>query len=300
MADYVKLKDDEGKRRKRYRINYKAIILIVIFFFLLSSLISGITYSMTPKIALVNIKGVTMTEASSTIYGDSISSREIADILYSFKDDPSIKGVILDINSPGGSPVSAEEISRAIEDTKVDIPVYALVNDMAASGAMWISVSANKTYASRLSTMGSIGVTSATLGFEEFIKEYNITYRKQTAGNYKDIGTPFRTPSKEEEEIIQEMLDEIHGEFISHIAKSRNLSINSVEEFSDGQVFLGSRALELGLIDEIGYLQDVVSDMQEITGEGTILVEFGPQKTLLEELGIDSVFQLPKTLVMLS
>ena len=235
-----------------------------------------------------------MTEATTTLYGTSTSSREIALTLKELEEDDTIKAVLLDINSPGGSPVASEEISRAIESLKETKLVYALINDVGASGAFWIAVSTDKIYASSMSTLGSIGVTSAGLSFEDFIVEHNITYRKQTAGKYKDLGSPFREPTDEEKEIIQSILDEIHASFISHVATSRNMSYESVKQYATGEIFLGTKAKEIGFIDNLGYYPDTIKDLKSQTN-AKLVVNFGPKPTLMQALGIETIFNwLPK------
>lgn len=303
MVDYIKLENEEDEQKelkenkKRIRkpvpksfFNWKTFLLAFVILMILSSFVSSLTYEMSPKIAVVPIVGPVTTDFQTTIYGSTISSRQIASTLREIQKDTSIKGVILDINSPGGSPVATEEISKAVEALSYDIPVYAIVNDVGASGAFWIAVSADKVYASSMSTLGSIGVTSAGLSFEDFIKNYNITYRKQTAGEYKDMGSPFREPTEKEEEIMQEMLDEIHLKFVEHVAKSRQLEVDKVWEYATGEVFLGTKALEAGFIDEIGYFPDVLMAIESETNlTDPLVVTYGREPTLLEVLGVSSI-----------
>ena len=301
MVDYVKIDEEEQKptphKKKKSKFSFKKILLIFLVIFILSSIISSVSYTLTPKIAVVPITGTLLTYSESGLFSSSgLTSRDIANRLYSLKDDNSVKAVILDINSPGGSAVASEEISKAIESLKEIKPVYALVNDIGASGAFWIAVESDKVYASSMSMLGSIGVTSAGLSFEHFIANYNITYRKQTAGEYKDMGSIFREPSKEEEEIFQELLDEIHLNFIEHIANKRNMTFEEVKYYATGEIFLGKKAKEIGFIDEIGYFPDVLSDLKEITGENVMLVEYKPDPTLAQILGLDSIFNLPSTI----
>ena len=299
MVEFIKLdkdKDDSKKRKPRRRgleFSIKNIVVLTIIFVILSSLISGISYSMTPKIAVVPVKGAILLDESNSVYGGGgTSSRELRNILTSLQSDDSVKGVILDINSPGGSPVASEELSNVIEELKLTKPVYALITESGTSGALWVSVSANKTYVSEMSVVGSIGVTSATLSFEDFISEYNITYRKQTAGEYKDIGSIFREQTQKEEEIIQNLLDNIHQKFIQHVADSRGLSYDEVESIATGEIFLGEKAIENGLADNIGDLGTVVNDMRKITNESNaIIVDYSPQPTLAQTLGINTDFE---------
>ncbi len=298
MADFVKLDDnDKGEKEekkeksgpKKY-FTLKIVLLGLLIFFILSSILSSVMFAMSPKIAVVPISGVITTDKQSSIFGSSTSSREIATTLLELAEDNSVKAVILDINSPGGSPVASEEISRAIEKLSEKKKVYALINDVGASGAFWIAVSADKVYASSMSIIGSIGVTSAGLSFEDFIKEYNITYRKQTAGELKDMGSIFREPTEVEEMKIQQLLDEIHENFIIHIANARNISIEEVREVATGEIFLGSKGKNLNLIDEIGYYPDVISDIKKEVGESVLIVNYGPSPSFFDILGVSSLF----------
>jgi len=295
MVEFVKLKrNKDTEPKKKPLFSFKALILFTIFFFIISSLISGIIYTFTPKIGVIKISGPISIEKETTIYGSSTSSRETATTIRTLADDSSVKAILIDINSGGGSPVASEEISKSIEYAKEKKPVYSLINDIGASGAFWISVTANKTFASSMSIVGSIGVTSTTLGFEDLIKEYNITYRKQTAGKFKDIGSPFRKPLPEEQEILQNILDEIQTDFIEHVAKNRNMQVDDVKKYATGEIFLGSKAKEIGFIDEIGYYPDVISELKNITDQKkALVVEYGPEPTLAELLGVNNIFKLP-------
>lgn len=292
MADFVKLKKEpKEKGKQKSFFSFKAFLLFFLVFFLLSSIISTVSYSLSPKIAVIPISGPIMTQEAFTLYGDSTSSRYIAEKLMEIKEDSSIKAILFDINSPGGSPVASEEISNAIEIVKKEtsIPIYCLINDVGASGAFWVAVSCDKIYASSMSTVGSIGVTSAGLSFEDFIADYNITYRKQTAGEYKDMGTPFRKMTPQEEEIIQGILDEVHKNFITHVATNRNMSYDDVKVYATGEIFLGSKAKDIGFIDEIGYYPDVLSALKGKVGD-IMVVDYGPAPTFAQQLGLTSLF----------
>jgi protease IV len=317
MVDYVKLENEEKEDMKkqsskgfipkikeirlipdginqsgmqRRGFSLKGFLMIFIVFFLISSVISGIIESMSPKVAVINLNGVIMTEGDS-IYGEGVvSSKEFSKHIEKIIGDDTYKAVILDINSPGGAPVPSNEISKQIEELKKKkIPVYAVINDLGASGAYWIAVSTDKIYASDMSLIGSIGVTSSSLGFENLINDWNITYRRTISGKYKDMGTPFREPTNEEVGIKQALLDDIYNKFINHVAKSRNLSLESVEELATGEVFLGDKAKKLGLVDEIGGVLDVKKIIEEQIKEEPLYIDFGPEKTVFEELGLNSI-----------
>ncbi len=302
MVEYIKLKDIENdsnkdnkidkleNKNKAYKISFKKVLIIALLIFLISSIISTITFSLSDKIAVVPINGVIMTEKTTSIYGTSVSSREIASILYELKNDETVKAVLLDINSPGGSPVASEEISIAIKELEKEKPVYSLISDLGASGAYWVAASTDVIYSSSMSTIGSIGVTSAGLSFEDFIVEHNITYRKLTAGKYKDLGSTFRPQTKEEEEIIQNLLNEIHKNFIKHVATNRNMSIEAVTSLATGEVFLGTETIKNGLTDKIGYYPQVIEDLKSITSNKSIVVTYGSEPSLMEIIGINNVF----------
>lgn len=290
MVEFVKLKDSEEgpvpKKSKNKFFSFKYFLIAFLLLFFLSSIISAISFAITPKIGLVPITGIISTEREVSIYGSTISSREIANTIRDLSTDESVKAILLDINSGGGTPVATEEISRAIEEVRGTKPIYALVSDVGASGAFWIAVTADNVYASSMSVLGSIGVTSATLSFEDFIRDFNITYRKQTAGEFKDMGSIFREPTEEEEEMLQEVLDEIHDNFIRHVARSREMSYEEVKEHSNGEVFLGTKALDIGFIDKIGYYPDVINSIENETGFSDLMVvDYGPQPTFFESLG---------------
>lgn len=302
MVEEVKLEDEERKleaqqqkNKKRspggggkgWNFKWRHIIGITILLLIGINILYGISYSMAPKIAVVPLKGTLMTESSTSLLsGTSLSSRQIASTIRSLGEDGSVKAILLDINSGGGSPVATAEISKAVEEVSKSKPVYGLINDVGASGAFWVAMSTNKTYASPMSTLGSIGVTSVGLGFEDFIREYNITYRKQTAGELKDMGTPFREVSEEEEQIIQNILDDLHERFISHVAESRNMSVEEVRPYADGRIFLGSTAKEAGFIDELGYYPDVIAELKNQTGD-VLVTTHGPTPGIAEQLGLN-------------
>jgi len=296
MVDFVKPGEgDSSPKKKKYKFNFKRFFLILLIFYLLSSLVSTLTYNYTPKIAVVPIQGsITVGKDSSLLGGESASSREISNTLRSLVVDDSVKGILLDINSGGGSAVASEELGNAILYAKQFKPVYAVISDVGASGAFWAAVSANKVYTSKISLVGSIGVTMASLSYEDVLKEYNITYRKITAGKYKDIGSPYRKITPYEEKMFQDILDETHQVFIEHVAISRNLSIEQVTPWAEGQIILGSKAKELGFVDELGGYDDALNDLKQATDNSSMVVIYGTEKTLAEELGLSTPSLVPK------
>lgn len=282
MVEYINYEKEDNKpsstgkkgEPKKPIFTFKRILLGIGGAILLSILISSCVVMISPKIAVVPIKGEITTNDVQTLFQSQISSRSIANQIYELADDTTVKAIILDINSPGGSPVASDEIARSVAYARDQKDIYSVISDTGASGAYWVAVSSTKIYSAPMSIIGSIGVTSAGLSFEDFIKEYNISYRRQVAGEFKDMGSPYREQTPEEVEKMQTLLDTIHEEFILHVAQNRNLTINETRELATGEIFLGKRAEELRLIDNIGYIRDVKQELKNKHGNETMVLEY--------------------------
>lgn len=305
MVEFVKFKRKDSEQSKILRTNgsddsspkkepekkslfsIRNIILGVVLVFLLSVLVSSCTVAVSPKIAIVPISGEISTQSSNSLFSLSASSRDIANQIYSLADDTTIKAIVLDINSPGGSPVASDEISQAIYYAKENKPVISVISDLGASGAYWVAASSDKIYSAPLSIVGSIGVTSAGLSFENVLQEYNITYRRQIAGEYKDMGTPYREQTEEEEaQKIQTLLDSVHEEFILHVSNNRNMSFEEAQKLATGEIFLGKDAIDLQLVDEIGYMQQVLDELLNEHGNSALIMQYDPMYSTPTLLGI--------------
>ncbi|MBR9702800.1 S49 family peptidase, partial [Candidatus Woesearchaeota archaeon] len=182
------------------------------------------------NVAVIPIKGVIVTE-SDTFGGGFAVSDDIISSLEDARDDKKIKAVILEIDSPGGRPVPSDEIGRAVRSVRAqNKTVVAWVRDVGASGAYWIASSADHIVANRMSLTGSIGVTGSYFGLEEFIDDWNVTYRRFVSGEMKDVGTPFREMTRNEEKFVQKKINLIHIYFVDEVANNRNLSVDYVTE----------------------------------------------------------------------
>ncbi len=194
------------------------------------------------------------------------------------------KAVALAVNCPGGSPVQASLIGARIRRAadKAEIPVYAFVEDLAASGGYWIVAAADKIYADASSIIGSIGVISGSFGFHELLRKTGIERRLYTAGTEKSLLDPFLPQKPEDIERIRDLQKQIHDEFIAHVKTCRGAHLSDEDVFT-GRFWLGERAVELGLIDEIGHLTPV---MTEMFGEKIRFRQYGLRNRLLGSLGI--------------
>ena len=179
-------------------------------------------------------------------------------------EDNTIKAVILHVNSPGGSVYASERIAKKVEQIKAkDIPVYSVMQELAASGGYYISAPCDKIYASNESFTGSIGVIMQSYSLEGLFEEYGIKEQNVTTGKMKDAGTFGRDMNAEEKEYLQGLVDSAFGRFVKVVADGRDMSESEVRKLADGRIYDGSQAVENGLVDEIGDLDDAVADITE-------------------------------------
>ncbi|MDU3136065.1 MAG: signal peptide peptidase SppA [Anaerococcus prevotii] len=205
------------------------------------------------KIKVVDVDGV-------------ISSNDANDFvveeLKKAKEDPLVKGVILNVNSPGGSVYASERIANEIKALKeAEKPVYTVMREMAASGGYYISAPTDRIYASNETWTGSIGVIIQSYSLQGLFEKYGIKEQNITTGKMKDAGSQGRDMSKEEKEYFQGLVDSAFDRFVKIVAEGRGLSEREVRKLADGRVYDGSQALSNGLVDKIGDLDSAVSDM---------------------------------------
>jgi len=276
-------KEEKGK----WHVAIKIIIVLFIIGFVASwflSLFMGDDYRLQEgNVALIPIKGVIITE-NYNIFGQEVAdSPTIVSFIEQADSNPKIKAILFEINSPGGAPVATDEIASAIERTNKT--TVAWIRDMGTSAGYWVASSADKIVASRMSTTGSIGATIAYLEFSGLLRDYNITYQRLIAGKYKDIGSPFKAVSKEEERLLQNYLDRLHGYFIGAVAKNRGLSEEKVRELATGMIYLGEEARDLGLVDVLGGKREAIGLIEQELNMTAELVEYKREPTLADVLG---------------
>lgn len=213
------------------------------------------------------------------------SSTVIVEQLRKARDDETITGVVLEINSPGGSAVASDEIAQAVKEIRANgKPVVAWIRESGASGAYWIASASDHVVANRMSITGSIGVIGSYMEFDEFLDEWNISYNRLFAGERKDIGDPFVDLTPQKAAFLQKKIDKIHEFFILEVAENRNMSIDTVRPLADGSFYLGVEALELGLIDEVGGENEAVAYIESRTGHSVSLVVYEEEAGLFDDL----------------
>lgn len=236
------------------------------------------------NVALIPIYGPIMVGSSDGLgSSSSTSSNAIVGFIKEANENPSIKAIVFDINSPGGSAVASEEIARAIINSEK--PTVAWIREVGASGAYWISSSTDHTIASPVSVTGSIGVIASYLEFSEFLDDWNVTYRRLVAGEFKDMGSPLKELTPQEEVRLQKLIDDIREYFIDVVAENRGLERSHVESLATGEVFLGKDAIQLGLIDELGSQPEVITYIENELNETVEFVRYQASPSLLELLG---------------
>lgn len=258
-------------------------LLFIFFFMIFASVISVLIPSEyeTGNIAVIPIDGIITTDGPTT-WVSGVKSSTVVELLEKAEENKEIKAILLEINSPGGSPVATDEIAQAVK--KSEKPVIAVIRESGASGAYWIATSADTIFANRMSITGSIGVKASHLEFAGLLADYNVTYRKLIAGKYKEAGSPFTEMTPEEEKMYQKLLDTLHNEFITAVATNRNMSRQKVTELATGFVYLGSEAKGLGLVDELGTKEDALKHIEKRLNITAEPIEYKKKGTFFEEL----------------
>jgi protease-4 len=237
---------------------------------------------MKNKIALVIAEG-------DIIYGKStlgsVSSDEYLSILRKLKNDQSIKAIVLRVNSPGGSSLASEIIWREIEMIKKEgKKVIVSMGNVAASGGYYIACNADKIFVQPNTITGSIGVFSVVPDFSSFMKnKLGITFDRVSTSAYADVPSLTRAMSEEEKKIIQSEVDKIYFSFTSRVAEGRKRNIDYIDSIAQGRVWTGKRAIELGLADELGGLEDALTSAAKLAGIKDFRVKTYPEpKSFLE------------------
>ncbi|NQD80678.1 signal peptide peptidase SppA [Pseudomonas seleniipraecipitans] len=269
----------EQRRSRRWGIFFKLLTFIYLFgalalFSPLLNLQKGATS--TAHTAVIEVRGMIADKEAAS--ADNI----VGSLRAAFKDS-NTKGIILRINSPGGSPVQSgyiyDEIRR-LRGEHPDIKVYAVISDLGASGAYYIASAADQIYADKASLVGSIGVTAASFGFTGLMDKLGVDRRVYTSGEHKAFLDPFQPQKPEEAAFWKTVLETTHKQFIDSVKKGRGDRLKDAEhpELFSGLIWSGEQALQLGLIDALGNTSSVARD---VIGQEE-LVDFTVQESPLD------------------
>ncbi|MFS0615500.1 signal peptide peptidase SppA [Lederbergia ruris] len=221
--------------------------------------------SPTQKIAVLEVDGVIQDVGEASIFQTAgYVHKEFMKQLNQVKDDNTVKGIILRVNSPGGGTNESAEIHHKLVQIReeTDKPIYVSMGSMAASGGYYISAPANKIFASPETMTGSLGVIMQGVNIAELADKLGIDFTTIKSGPYKDIMSQYREMTKEEKDILDSMLKNSYDEFVRIISEGRDMPETKVREIADGRVYDGRQAKEVGLIDEFGYQEDVIEQMK--------------------------------------
>lgn len=236
------------------------IVGAIFLFFLLvfgATLYLGKRYSFGPdKVALIKIEGIL------------VDSKDVIEQIEKFKENPTIKAYVVRINSPGGGVVAAQEIYEEIQKVRRlhGKPFIASMAAISASGGYYIASATDRIIANPGSITGSIGVIMQIPNISGLLKKVGIKSVVIKSGEHKDLASSTRELTDEEMRILQQVLDDVHDQFIEAVAKGRNIDKAKVLALADGRIFTGRQALKLGLVDELGNLQDAIDKAAKIGG----------------------------------
>jgi len=247
----------ESKRTVRTALALLGLlVLAVIGVSLLTSLALDSGWLGGERVAVIRIEGVI------------VDSRETIEELRRFRDNPSIKAVVLRIDSPGGGVVPSQEIHTEVLKARKDgrLKVVASMGNLAASGGYYIAAATDKIVANPGTLTGSIGVIMELANVQGLLEKVGVQSVVIKSGRYKDLASPFRAMSKEDRGLLQNVLDDVHDQFIQAVAAGRALKVEEVRPLADGRIFTGRQARTAKLVDELGDLQDAIKLAARLVG----------------------------------
>ncbi|MFL2916105.1 MAG: signal peptide peptidase SppA [Nitrospinia bacterium] len=244
----------------RFSVGVFALMVLATFGF---ALLPDHWKSPSGEIAIVNIHGMLM------------DSRDIVQQLSDYRHNPQVRGVILRIDSPGGAVAPAQEIYSEILKLRANNKtVYASMGTVAASGGYYIACAADYVLANPGTLTGSISAVMALNNIEELTKKVGVKPNIIKSGKFKDLGSPLRAMTPEEQILLQNVVNDVHEQFVDAIAKGRGLPLSEVRRVADGRIMTGQQALKLNLIDEVGGLEktiDLLAKKIGITGKPKVI-----------------------------
>ncbi|MFN2644001.1 MAG: S49 family peptidase [Burkholderiales bacterium] len=250
----------EQRRRRRWGIFFKLLTFAYITFLL----VVMIDWSSRTDLA-GGKKHTAMVELSGIIApGTDASAERITVALQAAFKDRNTQGVIMRINSPGGSPVQAQTIydeMRRLRKKYPDIPLYAVVEDICASGGYFVAAGADRIYVGKASIVGSIGVLMNGFGFTGLMDKLGVERRLLTAGQNKGMLDPFSPLREKDKQYIDTLLKDIHGQFIEVVREGRGKRLKETPDMFSGLIWTGQKSVELGLADGFGTLDSVARDV---------------------------------------
>jgi protease IV len=259
---------DDAQHKPTQRSWFRKILLLlgigIGLLFLVNLLFPDLDLSMEDRIALIRVEGVIL-DSQSTVTE-----------LKRFAENPSVKAIVLRIDSPGGGVVPSQEIYDAVQRVrnKNNKAVIASMGTVAASGGYYIAAATDRIIANPGTLTGSIGVIMETANVEGLLKKIGVEGIVVKSGKFKDVGSPLRKMTDEEQALLQSVMDDVHKQFIDAVAEGRAMEVATVQALADGRIFTGRQAKEAKLVDELGNLEDAIqlaADLAGIEGEPKVV-----------------------------
>jgi len=248
--------------KKRSFLNKGLLFLGILFVFFFISSIVIVAVSKKDqyggsKIAIVRVQGVIT------------SSKAVLEEMDKYRKNPTVKGIVLRVNTVGGGVAPSQEIREAVKRMqRAGKKVVVSMGSVAASGGYYISCGADKIFANPGTLTGSIGVIMEFPNVQELMKTVGVRSSVIKSGKFKDIGSPVRPMTTEEKAILQGVIDDVYDQFISTISEDRHMKKSDVRALADGRIFSGRKAKELGLVDEIGSIQKSIEAAAKLCNVG--------------------------------
>lgn len=228
------------------------------------------------KVAIIPVKGILSNESAEGLFIEKPSIVEVVkQHLEQATCDTHVKAILLEVDSPGGGITASDIIYNQIikfkAETQKKVVVY--MQDIAASGGYYVSAAADAIVAHPTTITGSIGVIMPLINVAELINRYGIKDNSIASGNLKEIGSPLKQMTADEAAVLKNIIDEMYMQFVKVVSTGRNLDIEAVKKIADGRIYTGKQALENGLVDQLGYLEDAIGLTKKLAGltEATIV-----------------------------
>jgi len=240
--------------------NWKRVLWILLggltLFLVGKSVIPELLVASQDKVAIVRVEGPIL-DAQATV-----------EELKTFAEDPTVRAIVMRIDSPGGGVAPSQEIYNAVKRVRKENnkTVVASMGTVAASGGYYIAVATDRILANPGTLTGSIGVIMQMANFQELLEKIGVKNIVIKTGKFKDIGSPFRPMQEEDRRLLQSVMNDVHRQFIDAVADGRSLDSSEVEQLADGRVFTGKQAKSILLVDDIGDLQDAIHLAGELGG----------------------------------
>lgn len=216
------------------------------------------------RIAVIDVQGLMINQPNASLLSEGYNHGLILNQLEQIKADETVKAIILRVNTPGGGVYESAELTDRIKEVKAErnIPVYTVMESMAASGGYYISAQSEKIFATEETITGSIGVIMQGFNVSGLLEKLGIEDTTIKSGDLKDLGSVTRPNTEKEIQVLQELVDGMYERFVNEIVEGRDMSREQVIDLADGRIYSGAQAKTLGLVDEIGYFRDALKTLE--------------------------------------